>query len=74
MLLLSPKMKTEIEVLNMSSDKDTVSIREQVKNSVYKNDSITFNYELNDKAAKNKMVKGSKRIPFEVEKIQPLAT
>ena len=47
---------------------DIVTIEDQVRSSVYDDDSISFDYELNDKAAKNKLVKGSKRIPFEVEK------
>ena len=49
----------------MNSDIDT--IEDQVKGSVYHNDSVTFNYQLNDKASKAKLVKGSKRVPFEVE-------
>ena len=47
---------------------DMVTIDDQVRSSVYHNDSITFNYELNDKSAKAKLVKGSKRPPFELEK------
>ena len=49
------------------SPSDIVSIAEQIKGSDYHNDSVTFNYELNEKAARSKLVKGSKRIPFEVE-------
>ena len=49
------------------SPSDIVSIDEQIKGSDYHNDSVTFNYELNEKAARSKLVKGSKRIPFEVE-------
>ena len=44
-----------------------MNIDDQVKNSVYHNDSVTFNYDLRDKATKAKLVKGSKRIPFEIE-------
>ena len=54
--------------VSMNSDIDT--IEDQVKGSVYHNDSVTFNYQLNDKASKAKLVKGSKRIPFEVERTQ----
>ena len=46
---------------------DIVTIEDQIRGSGYHNDSITFNYELNDKAAKAKLVKGSKRNPFEIE-------
>ena len=45
-----------------------MTIDEQVRSSIYHNDSVTFNYELNKKSAKGKLVKGSKRIPFEHEK------
>ena len=48
-------------------DKDIVTIEDQIRGSDYHNDSVTFDYELNDKAAKAKLVKGSKRNPFEVE-------
>ena len=46
---------------------DVLTIDDQIRGSEYHNDSVTFNYELNDKSAKAKLVKGSKRIPFEVE-------
>ena len=52
----------------MAPHNDIMTIDDQVKNSVYHNDSVTDDYELNDKSAKSKLVKGSKRIPFEVEK------
>ena len=53
---------------------DNMNIYDQVKNSVYHNDSVTFNYELRDKGAKSKLVKGSKRVPFEVENNQQSTT
>ena len=58
--------KTAIQLLKMSGN--IVTIDDQVRSSVYHNDSVTFNYELNDKSAKAKLVKGSKRTPFEFEK------
>ena len=43
-----------------------VTIEEQVKASEIYKDSIKFDYKLNDKAAKSKLVKGAKRIAFEI--------
>ena len=49
------------------SNKDGVTIEDQVKHSDVFKDSITFDYKLNDKAAKAKIVKGAKRIAFEIQ-------
>ena len=38
-----------------------------MKGSKYHDDSVTFDYELNSKNAKNKLLKGAKRDPFEIE-------
>ena len=46
---------------------EILRIGDQEKSSTYPNDSISFNYDLNDKSAKAKLVKGSKRFPFEIE-------
>ena len=46
---------------------EVVSINDQIENSQYHNDSLTFDYELNSKAAKSKLLNKSKRIPSEVE-------
>ena len=46
---------------------DVVTIDDQIRSSIYHDDSMTFDYELNNKAAKTKLVKASKRIPFEVD-------
>ena len=48
------------------ANKDDVTIEDQVKGSELFQDTITFDYKLNDKAAKSKIVKGAKRIAFEV--------
>ena len=53
--------------IGTAMNNEFVTIDDQIKGSDYHNDSVTFDYELNDKAAKAKLVKGSKRIPFEVE-------
>ena len=47
---------------------EVVSINDQIENSEYHNDSLTFDYELNNKAAKVKLLNNSKRIPLEIEK------
>jgi hypothetical protein len=47
---------------------DIVTINDQVIGSEYHNDSVKFDYELNSKGAKSKLLKGSKRKPIEVEK------
>ena len=52
--------------IGTAMNKEFVTIDDQIKGSDYHNDSVTFDYELNDKAAKAKLVKGSKRTPFEV--------
>ena len=44
-----------------------VTIEEQVRGSELFNNSITFDYMLNDKAAKSKILKGAKRLPLEVQ-------
>ena len=41
---------------------DIITFDDQIKSTIYHEDSVTFNYELNDKTAKAKLVKGSKRI------------
>ena len=54
-------------ISNSAVNKDIVTIEDQVQfSSIYK-DSQTFDYKLNDKAAKSKLVKGAKRDDFEVE-------
>ena len=56
--------------LNAPRDEDSVSLEEHVKSSdVFnsKNSSITFDYHLNDKAIKTKLLKAAKRTPIEVE-------
>ena len=67
-ILLFLMIRNGLKHISMAPHNDIMTIDDQVKNSVYHNDSVTFDYELNDKAAKAKLVKGSKRIPFEVEK------
>ena len=60
------KMKS----INASTCDEIVTIEDHVKNSeVLKNmnSSITFDYELRDKAAKTKLVKAAKRTPIEME-------
>ena len=44
-----------------------VTIEDQVKSSEIFKQSITFDYKLNDKAAKSKLVKGAKREAFGVQ-------
>ena len=46
--------------------KEIVTSEEQVKYSMYAG-THTFDYELNDKAAKSKLLKGAKRDTFRVE-------
>ena len=46
---------------NSLANKDGVTIEEQVKYSEVFKDSITFDYKLDDKAAKAKIVKGAKK-------------
>ena len=58
-LAMSPKLS--------SVSKEVVTIDDQVKASKYLDDSITFDYKLNDKAAKAKLVKSAKRVPLEIE-------
>ena len=56
--------------INASTCDEIVTIEDHVKNSeVLKNmnSSITFDYELRDKAAKTKLVKAAKRTPIEME-------
>ena len=43
---------------------DVLTIDDQIRGSEYHNDSVTLK---NDKSAKAKLVKGSKRIPFKVK-------
>ena len=66
---IGPSVNKDININNdhaKASDYiDTID--DQVKASAYHNDSVTFDYEINDKAAKAKLVKGAKRIPFEIE-------
>ena len=55
---------------NAPECEEIVTIEEHVKSSeVLKNadSSITFDYQLNDKASKSKILKAAKRTPFEVE-------
>ena len=58
------------EALNAPMSKEQVSIEEHVKSSdIHKKTSafITFDYELNDKSAKAKLLKAAKRKSLEVE-------
>ena len=57
--------------LNAPINNEVVTIDEHIKISdleIESNQSITFNYELNDKSTKSKILKASKRAPFEIEK------
>ena len=58
---------TSVNALIASENMDDVTIDEQVKASEYHNDSITFDYELSNKGAKSKLLKGSKRMPLKIE-------
>ena len=53
--------------LNSLANKDIVSIEDQVKCSTFYNDPVIFDYKLNDKAGKSKLLKGAKRNVFVVE-------
>ena len=53
--------------LNFLENKDIVSLEDQVKCSEFYYDSMIFDYKLNDKAAKSKLVKGAKRAVFQLE-------
>ena len=66
---LGPSVSKDVDASNdhVKASDYIDTIDDQVKASVYHNDSVTFDYELNDKAAKAKLVKGSKRIPLEIE-------
>ena len=58
------------KALNAPECEEIVTIEEHVKSSeVLKNadSSITFDYQLNDKASKSKILKAARRTPFEVE-------
>ena len=44
-----------MQVKAISIDKDIMTLDDQIKSTVYHDDSITFNYELNDKTAKAKL-------------------
>ena len=55
------------QTLNYLENKDVVSIEDQVECSGFYNAGIVFDYKLNDKAAKSKLVKGAKRVPLEIE-------
>ena len=52
---------------NPLANKNGVTIEDLVNDSDVFKDSITFDYKLNDKAAKAKIVKGAKRIAFEIQ-------
>ena len=54
-------------ISNSGVNKVIVTIEDQVQFSGIYKDSQTFDYKLNDKAAKSKLVKGAKRDDFEVE-------
>ena len=58
---------SSIKALGQLEVKDIITIDDQVKGSEYHNDSVTFDYELNSKSAKAKLLKGSKRAAIEVE-------
>ena len=53
--------------LNFLENKDIVTLEDQVKCSEFYYDSMIFDYKLNDKAAKSKLVKGAKRAVFQLE-------
>ena len=56
--------------LNAPVNKEAVTLEEHVRGSdIYKESSsfITFDYELNEKAAKSKLLKGAKRVPLKIE-------
>ena len=54
-------------ISNSGVNKVIFTIEDQVQFSGIYKDSQTFDYKLNDKAAKSKLVKGAKRNAFEVE-------
>ena len=59
-----------MKAINAPSCEEIVTIEEHVKSSELfkKVDSVqVFDYELNDKSAKNKLIKAAKRPPIEVE-------
>ena len=58
---------SSIKALDNFEMTDVITIDDQVRGSDYHNDSVTFNYELNNKSAKAKLLKGSKRPAIEVE-------
>ena len=58
------------KAINAPVNKDLETIQEQVRNSeIHRrtNSSISFEYELNDKSAKSKLLKAAKRTPLDVE-------
>ena len=58
------------KALNAPINQEVVTVDEHVRQSeVFRNQSTsrTFDYELNDKAAKAKLLKATKRIPLEIE-------
>ena len=59
----------EIEIDNMAKAIEMNTIEDFIKESEvvkYDEDCRTFQYKLNDKSAKQKLIKGAKRIPFEI--------
>ena len=55
--------------LPVSKDVDIVTIEDQVHCSGSMNNSIIFDYQLDEKAAKAKLVKCAKKIPLEIQEI-----
>ena len=58
------------KVLNIPDNEEMTTIEDHVKSSVLLknlNSSMSFDYELNDKATKAKLLKAAKRIPIETE-------
>ena len=61
---------TSRKALNATCNDDIITIEEYVKNSEVSknmNSTINFDYQLNDKASKSKLLKAAKRSPIETE-------
>ena len=61
---------TSRKALNATCNDDVITIEEYVKNSEVSknmNSTINFDYQLNDKASKSKLLKAAKRSPIETE-------
>ena len=54
-------------MISIRTSTGSVSIEEQVKYSERFNNVMKFDYKLNDKTAKSKIVKGAKRVALEVQ-------